>query len=143
MNLRRSLPMAISLLLSTGCTKLHSVQLGNIDSQTLLTSQPFEIKVNEIGVNTEEAVAIAEAIATATGHGEEVSAIGDIIKLFQMGPRTGNPVFNVKYTDRIADTLRQECPSGRITGLMSIRETAEYPVISGEIVRLVGYCMKD
>ena len=143
MNLRRSLPMAISLLLSTGCTKLHSVQLGNIDSQTLLTSQPFEIKVNEIGVNTEEAVAIAEAIATATGHGEEVSAIGDIIELFQMGPRTGNPVFNVKYTDRIADTLRQECPSGRITGLMSIRETAEYPVISGEIVRLVGYCMKD
>ena len=143
MNLRRLVPMGISLLLSTGCTKLHSVQLGNIDSQTLLTSQPFEIKVNEIGVNTEEAVAIAEAIATATGHGEEVSAIGDIIELFQMGPRTGNPVFNVKYTDRIADTLRQECPSGRITGLMSIRETAEYPVISGEIVRLVGYCMKD
>ena len=142
MNLRRSLPMAI-MLLSTGCTKLHSVQLGNIDSQTLLTSQPFEIKVNEIGVNTEEAVAIAEAIATATGHGEEVSAIGDIIELFQMGPRTGNPVFNVKYTDRIADILRQECPSGRITGLMSIRETAEYPVISGEIVRLVGHCMKD
>ena len=143
MNLPKQIPMGISLLLGTGCTTMHSVQLGNIDSQTLLTSKPFEIKVNEIGVNTEDAVAIAETIATATGHGEEVSTIGDIIELFQMGPRTGNPVFNVKYSDRIADTLTQECPSGRITGLMSIRETAEYPVISGEIVRLVGYCMKD
>ena len=143
MNLRQQIPLVLALLVGAGCTTMHSVQLGNIDSQTLLTSKPFEIKVNEIGVNTEDAVAIAEAIATATGHGEEVSAIGDIIELFQMGPRTGNPVFNVKYSDKIAETLTQECPSGRVTGLMSIRETAEYPVISGEIVRLVGYCMKD
>ena len=143
MNLPKQIPMGVSLLLGTGCTTIHSVQLGNIDSQTLLTSKPFEIKVNEIGVNTEDAVAIAETIATATGHGEEVSTIGDIIELFQMGPRTGNPVFNVQYSDKIAEKLTQECPSGRITGLMSIRETAEYPVISGEIVRLVGYCMKD
>ena len=135
--------LAFSLLITPGCATLHSIQLGNIDAQTVANGQSFEIKVNEVGINTEDAIAIADAIAKSAGQGEDVSTIGDIIELFQMGPRTGNPVFNVKYSDGIAEALIQECPSGRITGLVSIRETAHYPIISGEIVRLIGYCIQD
>jgi len=127
-------------LITGGCAILHSVQLGDIESKTVLSGQPFEIKLNEIGINTAEAADIAEAIAKTSGYGNEVSAIGDIIELFQMGPRTGNPVFRVDYSDQIAERILQECPSGQVTGLMAIRETAKYPVISGEIVRLIGYC---
>jgi len=130
-------------LLASGCAVLHSVQLGDIDSKTVLNEQPFEIKVSELGLNTEDAIAIGEAIASQAGRGEEAALIGDIIELFQTGPRTGNPTFTKKFSDHVGELLIQECPSGKITGLMAIRETAQYPVVSGEIVRLSGYCAKD
>ena len=75
--------------------------------------------------------------------GKKMGKIGDIIALFQMGPKTGNPVFNPAYSDNLILKLRTLCPSGRITGLTSIRETNKYPVISGEIVKLTGYCFKE
>ena len=37
--------------------------------------------------------------------------------------------------------LKAECPSGKLTGLMSVRESRKYPVISGEIVKVTGYCV--
>jgi len=129
--------------LTTGCAVLHATQLGEIDSNAVVNGARFEIKVSEMGLNTDEAVAIAETIAEFSGKGEEVSTIGDIIALFQMGPKTGNPVFRDNYSDKIATLLAQECPSGNISGLVSIRESANYPVVSGEIVRLTGYCFKD
>jgi len=134
--------LATGLLLQ-GCAVLHSVQLGDIDSKTVLSGQAFEIKVSELGINTEDLIAIGEAIGKASGYGKEADTIGDIIELFQTGPRTGNPTFTEKYSDNLRELLLQECPSGNITGLMAIRETAQYPVVSGEIVRLVGYCAKD
>ena len=130
-------------LLFSGCAVLHSVQLGDIDSTTVLNERPFDIKVSEFGLNTEDAIAIGEAIASHAGRGEEAGAIGDIIELFQMGPRTGNPTFTKKFSDHVGALLIQECPSGKITGLMAIRETAQYPVVSGEIVRISGDCAKD
>ena len=132
----------VSLILS-GCASLHSVQLGDIDSQTVLRGEPFEIKVSELGLSTEDIAAIGEALAKNSGNAEEVGAVGDIIELFQMGPRTGNPTFSDDYTDNIRTILLQECPSGRVTGMMAIRETAKYPIVSGEIARLVGHCAKD
>ena len=127
----------------SGCAVLHSVQVGDIDSQTILGGEPFIIKVSELGLNTEDVVAIGQALAKNSGSADEVGAVGDIIELFQMGPRTGNPTFTDEYTDTIRNILLQECPSGQITGLMAIRETAQYPVVSGEIVRVVGHCIQD
>ena len=49
-------------------------------------------------------------------------------------------VFFDDYSDGIADRLWRQCPSGNISGLMAIRETNDYGPVSGEVVRLVGYC---
>ena len=88
-----------------------------------------------------EAAETAAAIAELSGKsGDTFSTVGDIIALFQMGPKTGKPVFTPKYSDQIIHELRTTCPSGRITGLTMVRETADYPVVSGEIVKVVGYC---
>ena len=73
---------------------------------------------------------------------KQVGAVQDIVKMFQMGPRTGNPVFDDAYSDRLITLLQRQCPSGRISGLISIREAAKYPVVSGELVKLVGYCLR-
>ena len=129
--------------LLSGCAVLHSVQLGDIDSKTVLNGEPFDIKISELGLSTEDIAAIGQALAKGSGYADEVGTVGDIIALFQMGPRSGNPTFTVEYTDTMREVLLQECPSGRITGLMAIRETARYPIISGEVARLVGYCSKD
>jgi len=138
------IPYLVTLsMLVSGCAIMHATQLGEIDSATVLNGQPFEIRVSELGLSLEDAAMIGEAVAKQYGYGAEAGAGGDIIALFQTGPKTGNPVFRDDYTDHIGDLLAQECPSGKVTGLMAIRETAQYPVISGEIVRLIGYCAKD
>ena len=130
--------MALSLM--TGCAVLHSVQLGEIDSSVVLEGRRFEIKVNELGFDVEQVLAVAEAIATQSDGSDSILA--DIFALSNMGPRTGTPVYNPEYSDGIIDSLRKECPSGQISGLMSIRESIDFDVISGEFVRLVGYCAK-
>ena len=138
MSMRRGL---LLLLMSSGCAVMHSTQLGDIDADTVMSSKPFEIKLAAVGFDAQEAAETAAAIAELSGKsGDTFSTVGDIIALFQMGPKTGKPVFTPKYSDQIIHELRTTCPSGRITGLTMVRETADYPVVSGEIVKVVGYC---
>lgn len=129
--------MLISL---TSCAYLHSAQFGEIDSHTVTHGKKFEILVSELGVNFQEAGNLARAFTADANANKNIKAVQDILALFQMGPRTGNPVFNEKYADRIFDVVRDKCPSGNISGLMSVRETSKYPIVSGEIVKVVGYC---
>lgn len=138
MSMRRGL---LLLLMSSGCAVMHSTQLGDIDADTVMSSKPFEIKLAAVGFDAQEAAETAAAIAELSGKsGDTFSTVGDIFALFQMGPKTGKPVFTPKYSDQIIHELRTTCPSGRITGLTMVRETANYPVVSGEIVKVVGYC---
>lgn len=145
MNLMRDTSLGSTLFIISGCAALHSAQVGDIDSRAVLEGKPFDIKLSNVGFNVEEAASIAAAIAEGAGSGEgadAISTVGDIIELFQMGPKTGNPVFKVDYSDEMSTKLIAACPSGRITGLMAVRETAKYPALSGEIVRLTGYCIE-
>ena len=128
-----------------GCAALYDVQLGDINaSQGTLT--PFVIKVSETGVSIHEAAKIGETFARMSNDRElarTIRGLDTIIALFQYGPRTGNLVYSDIYADRIFADLRKQCPSGRITGLVSIRESMKYPVISGEIVKIMGYCVSN
>lgn len=96
--------------------------------------------VSETGVSAEEIGAIAHN-AGRSAAAQNIKFISDIVALFQMGPRTGKPVYNASYARNVIEMVYEKCPSGKITGLMSIRETRSYPVISGEIVKITGYCM--
>lgn len=131
---------SILLLSLSGCVYLHHVQIGDIDSRAVHNGRPFEIMVSETGVNLDEAASIARALARSEKTQEQIEQLRDIIQLFQMGPRTGNIVFNERYAEPILELLLARCPSGRISGLSSIREMKKYPVISGEIVKITGWC---
>ena len=138
--------VSVSLSMMAGCAVMHSVQLGEIDSNIVLEGKRFEINVSQLGLDVEQAASIAEAVAVVAGSpetAEAVSAAQDIGALFQWGPKTGAPVFRDDYSDGIIDLIRQECPSGQISGLMSVRESVDYSVITGEVVKLVGYCGKE
>ena len=129
-------------MLSSGCVFIHSVQVGEVDSKVVREGERFELRISEQGFNLEEGAKLAEAFASSAGTAKGIRDAASIIQLFQMGPKTGNPVFSDDYTDDLIHQLKLKCPSGRISGLSSIRETAKYPVVSGEVVRLIGYCLK-
>jgi hypothetical protein len=137
------LALVLSLaMLSSGCVFLHSVQVSEVDSKVVLDGERFEIRISEQGFNLKEGTILVEAFANAAGDAKGIREAAEIIQLFQMGPKTGNPVFRDDYTDDLIHQLKLKCPSGRISGLSSIRETAKYPVVSGEVVRLIGYCLQ-
>ena len=126
-----------------GCAYIHHTQVGEVVSNPKYVSVPFEILVSETGFNLQEAGSITKAVMADKNAGNNVQAAAAIIGLFQMGDRTGNPVYTGDtYADKIYEALYKECPSGQITGLQSTREMNRYPVVSGEIVKIRGYCLK-
>ncbi len=128
------------LLLLSSCAMIHHVQVGDVESKKGYVRMPFEMKVSETGVDFRQAGKVAQLVSNNKA-GNQIKEIADIIALFQMGPRTGKPIFNDKYADGLAISIYEKCPSGRITGLVLIRETASYPIVSGEIVKIKGHCL--
>jgi len=135
--------LCVSLLLSgflQSCVYLHHVQIGDIDQRQKNSLERFEVMVSETGINLDEATAIAKRLAGTQKARDQMEQINSIVSMFQMGPRTGNLVFNETYAEPILELILSRCPSGRITGLTSLREMKKYPVISGEIVKITGWC---
>ncbi|MBD65906.1 MAG: hypothetical protein CME62_11910 [Halobacteriovoraceae bacterium] len=126
-------------ILVSSCAIKHHVQVGDIAPMDSEKSKPFEVLLSETGVNLEQA---SDLITAATKDGGRAQEVQNIISMFQVGPRTGNPVFNEKYADVLPELILKECPSGKVTGLLMIRETNSYPVVSGEIVKVRGYCLQ-
>ena len=128
------------ILMLFSCVYLHKAQLGEIDDRPGWESTSFEVKVSETGVNIEEVGALLKTIGKANTQDTD-SAFG-VVKLFQLGPVTGQPVYNESYAENILMLIREKCPTGKVSGLSSIRETRRYPAISGEIVKITGYCLR-
>jgi len=122
------------------CAALHHVQVGDIQTGKGYALIPFEIKVSEMGVDLGDVQNIAKLANNSGGDG--LGDVAGIIALFQLGPVTGAPVYDQRYAEKVIYQIYEKCPSGAVTGLNSIRETRKYPVISGEIIKITGYCMK-
>ncbi|TGK36452.1 hypothetical protein EHQ12_10495 [Leptospira gomenensis] len=137
----------VGFLLVYNCAVLHNYTLGEIDNRSA-NKKPFQILVSQTGFKLEEGISLAQAgLASKGGHANdqsirELEFAKLIIELSTMGPVTGGKVLNDKYADEIPKLIYERCPSGNITGLRSIRETAHYPVISGEIVKIEGFCIE-
>ncbi len=129
--------------LLSGCAQLHHVQMSEIDAREKFALVPFEIKVSEVGVDLNEAVHIQRSLFASSKEANAAGDIAAIVALFQLGPRTGAPVYSERYAEKMIFALHQQCPSGGITGVTSIRETRSYPVIKGEIVKIKGYCLRS
>jgi hypothetical protein len=132
--------VSVFVLFLCACAQLHHVQLGEIATPSGYVAKPFDIKISETGVDIQGAAKISDAIFDKNGN-KDAQKIAAVISLFQMGPRTGSSVYTKDYAMNLIQDIYEKCPSGKVTGLMSIRETRSYPVISGEIVKLTGYCL--
>ena len=134
------------LLLLSSCAILHRVQAGEVDSGAVLKGRQFIILVSETGVDIDQAASLGQVLARnfkgKKGANESIKRARKVLTALQMGPKTGHPVFSTAYVDQVFDLVHKECPYGKINGLTSIRETAKYPVVSGEIIKIIGYCKK-
>lgn len=139
--MQKALILSIVMFLFSGCAVLHHVQVGHIDNRDNQVQIPFEVLMNEVGVSTEEIGALAKL--SNTKGGDQVADAAAILSLFQMGPRTGHLTYNPRYAEKLVYEIHQKCPSGQVTGLVSIREMRKYPAISGEIVKVTGFCRKN
>ena len=95
------------------------------------------IRVSETGVSLKDLGEIAQALGSDSG-----KKGAEFLKMIQIGPTTGNPVYNERYAEDLLLLIKQKCPDGRVSGLTSIREQKKYPVISGEIIKITGNCLK-
>jgi len=128
------------LALTAGCARLDHVQIGSIDqSQGELV--PVSVRLSETGFDATAAAGIGR-IASRGKTAENFKQLRDILALINMGPRTGNPVFDDAYAQRLQEYLLVECPSGRLTGIRAIREAKTAGPVSGEIVGVDAYCIR-
>ena len=129
----------LTIYVTTSCAYVHKVQLAEIDSRPHFQKVKIQVITSETGVATKEAVDFASKILKTKD--KEAKQINNLISAFQSGPKTGNPVYNESYAENILALLREQCPSGKISSLTSVRETNRYPIVSGEIVKFTGYCL--
>jgi hypothetical protein len=123
----------------SSCAVLYRVQVGEMESLPGYSYQPFEIKVSELGFDMNRA---SNTVKTYNNNKDnDLSKLLSFIALFQMGPRTGLPVYNKDYAKNILQVIYKKCPSGQVTGLISIRENRDYNIISGEIIKIKGFCL--
>ncbi|MBU6154929.1 MAG: hypothetical protein KGP28_11550 [Bdellovibrionales bacterium] len=131
---------ALVLCVSSGCANLHSVMIGE---RRLPPSggRDFDVKVSETGFNVKEATSVVQAIGGKnSGAGKAAKTVNELYDLVSFGPVTGNPVMDTKYADSIGEQASNSCAPEKTIGVVSIRETMKYPVISGEIVKIGGQC---
>ena len=129
------------------CAFPHHFTMGDLDG-TSGKRNHFQVLVSETGFSFEEGLTIAQAGLLAANRNANMNTARDIqyvktiIALSTMGPVTGRKTFNNTYADELADIVYQHCKSGKIVNLKNIRESARYPVVSGEIVRIEGDCLE-
>ncbi|WP_019026402.1 hypothetical protein [Colwellia piezophila] len=132
--------LGLSFLLVGGCSQLHHVHIGDIDqSQGRLT--PFTIEVNELGFDAARTAEIGAGMAKSASTSKDLEFVALILAISNFGPKTGNPVYNDAYADQVFYEVIKVCPSKKITGLTSVREATNVGPVSGEVVRINGYCI--
>ncbi|MCS6839086.1 MAG: hypothetical protein NZ480_09645 [Bdellovibrionaceae bacterium] len=120
-----------------GCAVLHRVQYGEFDQPNNYVTKPFEIRLNQFGF---DAARTKQTLDTFREK-DEASGLLGLIALFQVGPRTGNPIYEEKWGHNILEVLHEKCPSGRFSGLMAARENREFQGVSGEMLTIKGFCL--
>lgn len=132
--------LGVLLVSITGCASAHQIQISDVDS-TRGRLEAFQVQLNATGVSVKDGAAIAKALSSDPETKRKLDTLETIVALTQMGPKTGDPTLSGDWADSAARELLARCPSGRVTGVQTRRETMDYPVISGEIVTIKGYCV--
>jgi hypothetical protein len=133
--------LCLTLCVLSGCARMHHYEMGEIDaSEGRLTE--ISVQVDETGLDSDEAVEAAKLLAQDKQTRERLNTLKTILALSQFGPKTGDPTTSDDWADGLLLAVLERCPSGHVTGLTVIRESMDYPIVSGEIVTVKGFCVR-
>lgn len=128
--------LMICLSSLSGCITLHNTSIGDISKG----GKKFFVEITDIGINVERT---SKLIGEMTKKEQDADNVKNIIGLFQWGPRTGNPVYNISAWSKLGEKILEQCPSGQVHSLVSNREFRDFYYGSAEGVRVSGYCMGE
>ena len=131
-----------SAFLLDSCARLHHTMLSDVESRHQ-SAERIDIKVSETTIDFKELAQFSKNAAVLTkakNLGRLADAVDTYTMLFQFGPTTGAPVFNAYYARPIPELLQAKCTRGRLSNIVSIRETREYPIVKGEVIRIQALC---
>jgi hypothetical protein len=144
LRIRQGIELCVPALLIacvSGCAALYRTQLSDVEPPN--RAKHISVKVSETTLDFKEMASLAKLGGRAF-HSPAATNVGRGLQayttLFQLGPWTGAPVFNELYARYIPELLREKCPKGRVANIISIRESREYPVVKGQIVRIEADC---
>jgi hypothetical protein len=138
--MRLAAAMAVLGAMVTGCASLHHVEVGEMTPAQ--ADKRIEFKLSHTGWDVQQAAALVRFMSPDSRVRSGAKTVSTVWQLLTFGPRTGEVTFNDTYADETFKLLAAACAPGRLVGFVTMRETAKYPVVSGEIVRVVGYCRK-
>ena len=128
------------ILAGTGCARLDHFQIGDID-QTSGNTKTISVLLSDTGFDAAGTVELASSLTASDSASEDLDNLATLLILFNQGPTTGNPTYNDRYAEAALQDLYDQCPSGKITAIRSVRESASYGTVSGEIVRIDADCI--
>ena len=132
-------------VLSFGCTRVHHVQIGAIDNT--VAGVPINVVITDIGVDAAKIARRVEQVVQINKKRKKrkKSTVSDVISLFQVGPKTGAPVYNEHWGEHLLKELHLKCPSGRLKNVHSRRLSTDYgdTGVTKEIVVVDAICIRD
>ena len=131
----------LSIIALIGCTRVHHVHIGAIDHTQ--RGLPIEVVIDSIGV---DAAQVARTVESITQRGQKKSdKLSDTIALFQMGPKTGAPVYDPHWGERLMRELHQKCPSAKLRNIHTQRLSTDYgnTGTTRELLIVRALCIRD
>lgn len=116
---------------ATGCLTPFHVSVGDIDNTHQDTMRHFSVEIVAGGLDENAFV------------GYFSDSLDSLLYAFSQGPRTGRPLRKSSIGGSLVEEIYKKCPSGRVTGLMTVRESKSFYFYRTETVRVSGYCILE
>lgn len=107
------------------------------------SSYPVDVAADQNSVNVRGVADLTAGVARSSGSRAGDTAAGIIelvVFLTSWSPETGYATDTDTWADNIPAMLREQCGGGTVTGIQLLRETADYALVGGEVVRVRGIC---
>ena len=129
-------------LAAMGCARVHHVQIGSIDNT--LRGFPIEVVINDVGIDAAKVVRQIESIQQI-GKKKKNNTVSNIVNLFQTGPKTGAPIYDEHWGEKLLLELHQKCPSAQLKNVHSQRLSTDYgdTGVTKEIVVVKAICIRN
>ena len=108
-----------------GCVRVHHIQVASFDS----TAQgfPVEVVIDSLGVDVAKIAKNIEKVNQLISRKKKPNNnVSNTIAMFQLGPKTGAPIYDKTWGEQLLNQLLEKCPSARLENIYTQRLSTDY-----------------